>query len=52
MRNLGLVFFFIVAELFLQGCVPVTGRSILIRSKDQSALSAGKKAEILKVVRE
>jgi len=50
MRNLGLVFFFIVVELFLQGCIPGTGHSILIRSKDQSVLSAGNKAEILKVV--
>jgi hypothetical protein len=51
MRNLILVFFFIVAELFLQGCDPIVNGKIFIKSKEQfSANTDDRILEVTKVV--
>jgi hypothetical protein len=51
MRNLGLVFIFIVSGLFLQGCDPVTTWSVTIKDKKSPSTKIdNRKLEVTKAV--
>jgi DNA polymerase III delta subunit len=51
MRNLGMIFFVAVAELFLQGCDPLAKGNIFIKSKEQLSANADDRiVEVTKVV--